>query len=120
MKTNKMMSFVLALVLATAAIAGCASKPEPEAHPANLSVHSKAITMNAGDTTTLDYVVDPGDTLVAFKGYDNNIVVVDASGKVVALAEGETIITLDANGVTGVVPKRTWPRVRRSMHNRRK
>lgn len=102
MNIKKIRSLVLALVLTLTTFSACTK--EPEATPANLTVNTEAITMNVGDTTTLDYSVDPEDAIVTFKDYDNNIVVVDASGKVVALAEGETVVTIDVNGVTGAVP----------------
>ena len=101
MNIKRTLSLLMALVI-SAAFGGCAVSELQQAPP-TLTVDEKEIVLAVGDTATISYRVEPGDAVVAFFADNNDIVVVDATGKVAALAAGEATVTLDAGGATKTV-----------------
>ena len=102
MKNMKSISLFLVTALTVAGFGGCAT--EPDAVPPTLSVDAEEIVMTVGDTATIAYSIDPADAAERFTADNNDIIVVDASGKVVALASGETIVTLETGDISEVIP----------------
>ena len=99
MKKMRIMSLLLALVMAVAIFAGCNTPTEPDPIVVELTVDAESIEMTVGDTVVVTYEVAPEDTEVTFASADNEIAMVDATGKVVALAAGGTELTVTAGDV---------------------
>ena len=97
MKKMRITSLLLALCMGVAMLSGCnapVAEPEVEVIPVELSVSTADLELLVGESANIEYAVNPEDTAVTITCDNNEVAIVDASGKVVALAEGSATITV--------------------------
>lgn len=104
MKNINTISRILIQTLILSLFAGCGSLATINAPDVSLNLMSKAIELNIGDTTTVDYVVEPNDTAIHFESDNNEIVMIDDAGKLVGLTAGSANITVKAGSEVQTIP----------------
>lgn len=104
MKSIKIINNILTLFIILSLFAGCGNLAAIETPAVSINLMSKAIELNIGDTTTVDYAVEPNGSAIHFESDNNDIVMVDDTGKLVGLSAGNANIIVKSDSEILTIP----------------